>query len=290
VEDVNQLRRRVLVVRVGNDPQIRPQEGLSRADIVYEELMEGWVVTRFTGVYLNHGAERIRPIRSTRLVTLDIVPQYEAALVHSGANDTIRHMLSQSSIIDLDEYFHSEPYGVLSGYDWRGRMYTSVEAVREYLEKKGWDREKPIEGYQFSSQVPTGDSASTIHIPYPRLCTVDWTYAPEDGYYMREVRGEPHMDDLTGEQLHAANVVLFYTEHEETDILDSLGNPLIDINMSGSGPAEICRDGVVVEGRWIEKEPGELIEYYDEDGDIIPLKPGKTWIQLVPLAYDVEIE
>ncbi|MEA3406685.1 MAG: DUF3048 domain-containing protein [Chloroflexota bacterium] len=290
VEDLDHLRRRVLAVRVGNDPEIRPQEGLGRADVVYEELMEGWALTRFTAIYLNNNAERIRPIRSSRLVTLDIVPQYDGALVHSGANDTIRYMISQASFVDLDEYFHPQPYGLLSGYDWRGRLYTSVEAVHEYLEKKGWERKEPIEGYQFSSQVPIGDSASAIHIPYPRLCAVDWTYAVEKGYYLRQVQGEPHVDALTGEQLHAANVILFYTKHKATDLVDSNGARLIDIEMSGSGPAEICRDGVVVEGEWIEKAPRELIEYYDDEGNIIPLKPGKTWIELVPLDYDVDME
>ncbi len=291
VKDLDRLRRRVLAVRVGNDPSIRPQEGLGQADIVYEELMEARTLTRFTAIYLNNDAERIRPVRSSRLVTLDIVPQYDGALVHSGAHDKVRYMISQASFVDLDEHFHPQPYGYLYGYDWRGRAYTSVEAVHEYLEEKGWEREEPIEGYEFDAQVPTGNEASTVHIPYPRSCVVDWTYAPEEGYYLREVQGIPHMDGLTDEQIHAENVIIFYTEHKRANIFDlSHGAALIDIEMSGSGAAQICRDGVVVEGEWIEKEPEELIEYYDSEGNIIPLKPGKTWIELVPLDYEVDIE
>ncbi len=291
VEDIDQLRRRVLAVRVGNDPQVRPQEGLGEADIVYEELMEGWTLTRLTAIYLNNDTERIRPIRSSRLVTLNIVPQYDGALVHTGAHDRVRYMISQAPFVDLDEFFHPQPYGYLYGYDWRGRAYTSVEALREYLEEKGWEREEPIEGYQFDTQVPTGKDASTVHIPYPWQCVADWTYIPERGYYLRQVQGKPHMDGLTDDQIHAENVILFYTEHKGTDILDHAhGAPLLDIDMSGSGPAQICRDGVVVEGQWVEKKPGELVEYYDSEGNIIPLKPGKTWIELVPLDYEVDIE
>lgn len=291
VEDIDHLRRRVLAVRVGNDPRIRPQEGLGLADIVYEELMEGGELTRFTAMYLNNNAERIRPIRSARLVSLDIVSQYDGALVHTGAHDRVRYMISQASFVDLDEFFHPQPYGYLWGYDWRGRAYTSVEAVHEYLEKKGWEREEPLEGYQFDTQVPAGEDASTVHIPYPWQCVVDWTYAPEKGYYLREVQRKPHMDGLTEKQIHAENVILFYTEHKGTDILDTThGAALLDIEMSGSGPVQICRDGVIVEGEWIEKEAGGLIEYHDSEGDIIPLKPGKSWIELVPLDYEVDIE
>lgn len=291
VEDIDRLRRRVLAVRVGNDPSIRPQEGLAQADIVYEELMEARTLTRFTALYLNNNTERIRPIRSARLVSLDIVSRYDGALVHTGAHDRVRYMISQASFVDLDEFFHPQPYSYLYGYDWRGRAYTSVGAVHEYLEKRGWEREEPIKGYEFDPQVPAGEDAATIHIPYPRLCAVDWIYVPEEEYYLREVQGKPHMDGLTEEQIHAENVILFYAEHKRTNILDTThGAALIDIEMSGSGPAQICRDGVVVEGEWMEKEGGRLIEYYDSEGNIIPLKPGKTWIELVPLDYEVDIE
>ncbi|HUV94544.1 MAG TPA: DUF3048 domain-containing protein, partial [Anaerolineae bacterium] len=67
VSDPALLRRRVLAVRIGNDPSIRPQEGLAGAEIVYEEIMDGWAVTRFTALYLANEAERLRPIRSARL-------------------------------------------------------------------------------------------------------------------------------------------------------------------------------------------------------------------------------
>ena len=66
-DDPALIHRRVLAVRVGNDAVIRPQDGLGAADIVYEELMEGYSLTRFTAIYLGGNAERIRPIRSARL-------------------------------------------------------------------------------------------------------------------------------------------------------------------------------------------------------------------------------
>jgi hypothetical protein len=104
------------------------------------------------------------------------------------------------------------------------------------------------------------------------------------------VQGEPHLDGLTGEQLAADNVIVFYAEHKKTDIVeDSLGNTAIDIVMTGSGRAQICRDGVVIEGRWVQSAANEPIQYYDQGGKVIPLRPGNTWIQLVPQDYDVAI-
>ena len=288
--DLSLLHRRVLAARIGNDPQIRPQEGLGQADIVYEEIMEGWTLTRFTALFLDANVERIRPLRSARLVSLSIAPQYDAALVHTGASDTIRWLISQASFVDLDQYFHPEPYSILAGYDWRGRMYTSVERIHECLRNKGWESDALIKGYSFDPTVPVGASASSIHIPYPAQCIVDWNYDPSTGRYLRMVQEKAHLDGLTQEQIAAENVIIFCAEHKKTDIVeDSLGSTAIDIVITGSGRAQVCRDGVVIEGRWVQNFPDELIQYYDASGTLIPLRPGKTWIQFVPVDYDVTI-
>ena len=288
VTDPALLKRRVLAVRIGNDPSIRPLEGLGLADIVIEEVMEGWTITRFTALYLSQNVERIRPIRSARLSSLAIVPQYDAALVHSGASDPIRLLISQASFVDLDQYFQPEPYSILEGYDWRGRMYTSVERIHEHLRQKGWERDEQIEGYHFDETVPQGSPALSIHIPYPKVSVVDWVYSADSASYLRSVEGVPHLEGLTQEQIGAENVIVLYAEHKKTDIVeDSLGSTAIDIVLSGSGRAEIYRDGQRVTAKWLREAEDRPIQYYDDQGRPIPLKPGQTWIELVPTDYEV---
>lgn len=287
--DPELINRRVLAFRVGNDPSIRPQEGLGAADLVWEEIMDGWTVTRFTAFFLESEAKRVRPLRSARLVNLSMIPQYDAALVHTGASDATRWLLSQSTLVDLDQFFHPAPYGLLAGYDWRGRMYSSTEAVRKYLEKRGLERDEPIEGYVFDPEAPAGEPALQIHIPYPSS-TVDWTYVAESGLYARNVSNKPHLDALTGEQITAANVVLFYTEHRRTNIVeDTNGATAIDIVLTGTGRAVVIRDGVQVEAEWRRTAEDEVILFWDENGEVIPFKPGKTWIELMPPDHDVTI-
>ncbi|MCG2767865.1 MAG: DUF3048 domain-containing protein [Anaerolineae bacterium] len=294
VEDPAVLQRRPIHARIGNDPSIRPQEGLGAADIVYEDIMDGWALTRFTAVFLAEDPPRIRPLRSARLVSLELAPQYDAALVHTGASDPIRFKLSESDIRDLDEYFNSKPYSILEGYDWRGRFYTDSQRIHDYLEEKGWETSGPSEGFVFSTEgstPPGGAPASTIHIPYPKLCVTDWAFDPDAGVYLREVQGTPHLDGNTDEQIRAANVIIFYARHEATDIVeDSLGNTAINIVLRGEGRVQICRDGVVIDGKWQRNELQEFTRFLDNDGKLIPLKPGKTWVQLVPVEYEVVIK
>ncbi|MHB1317664.1 MAG: DUF3048 domain-containing protein [Anaerolineae bacterium] len=283
------IHRRVIAFRVGNDPSIRPQEGLGAADVVYEEIMDGWTVTRFTALFLESEAKRVRPLRSARLANLTMIPQYDAALVHTGASDPIRYLISQATFVDLDQYFHPAPYGLLAGYDWRGRMFSSTEAVRKYLDKRGLEREELIDGYTFDPEPPDGEPALTVHIPYPSS-TVDWTYEPTSGLYLREVSNKVHTDALTGDQIAAANVILFYTEHKRTRIVeDTNGATAIDIVMTGTGRAVVIRDGVQIEAEWRRTADDELIQYWDDDGEIIPLKPGKTWIEMMPPDHEVTI-
>jgi len=291
VSDPAILNLRPVAMRIGNDPSVRPQEGMSFADVVYEEIMEGWVVTRFTAIFYGEEAGRVRPLRSARLSSLSIAPQYDAALVHTGASDQIRWYISQATFVDLDQYYVPSPYHVMAGYDWRGRMYTSTEEVHDYLQAQGLERGEPINGYTFDEAVPAGSPATSVRIPYPASAAVDWKYDAESGEYRRYVVGMPHLDGLSGEQLTADNVIILYAEHRRTDIVeDSLGSTAIDIVLHGEGRAQVIRDGVVVEGTWRQRLDGELIQYYDSKGEIIPFRPGQTWIQLVPTDYQVTVQ
>jgi hypothetical protein len=162
--------------------------------------------------------------------------------------------------------------------------------VRDYLERRGFEHDTPPKGYTFDATPPVGEPATAVHIPYPQSSVVDWTYDAASGRYLRAVQGRPHLEGLTKEQIAADNVVIFYAEHRRTDIVeDVLGATAIDIVMAGAGRALVIRDGVAVEARWVQSPPGEPIQYYDADGHIVPLRPGNTWIQLVPTDYEVVV-
>src|SRR2546425_3858297 len=67
--------RAALAVKVENLPESPPQTGLSWADIIYEEPVEGGI-TRFIAVYQCQNASRIEPVRSARLTDPDILDQF----------------------------------------------------------------------------------------------------------------------------------------------------------------------------------------------------------------------
>jgi hypothetical protein len=279
-------------VRIGNDEVIRPQYGLAFADLVYEDIMDGWWVTRLTAVYLSQDPETVGPIRSARLINLELTPQFDGALAHSGASDPIRWLISQASFVDLDEFFHPDPYWSKKNADWRGRLFTGLPRLRDYLRRTGKEKAVELKGFHFSrpgAPPPKGEPATEVFIPYPQTSVTRWAYDPESGRYLRFVHGVPHTEALTGEQLSAANVIVLYAEHQPTDIVeDSLGSTAIRIVLTGQGRLQVFRDGVMIEGTWERTEENQLTQFKDARGEPLELKPGNSWIEVVP-TKDFEV-
>ncbi|MHB0876354.1 MAG: DUF3048 domain-containing protein [Anaerolineae bacterium] len=291
VTDAALLQRRPVLVRVGNDPQIRPQAGLAEADIVYEDIMDGWSVTRLTALYLAHDPETIGPVRSARLVCIELANQYQAALVHSGASDQVRWLISQEPFVNLDEFFHPTPFYYVDGLGWMGRLHTSMPDIRAYMADEGFEERVQLRGYLFSEEIPEGEAATEVSIPYPSNSAVTWRYDEASGRYRRWAAGLPHADRESGEQHSASNVIIQFCEHQATDIVeDTNGATSIRIVLTGEGPAWFLRDGVLVKGTWERSEKGEMTRFLDEDGNEVSLKPGQTWVELVPLEYEIAVE
>jgi hypothetical protein len=293
VGDPALLQRRPLMVRVGNDESVRPQTGLAKADVIYEEIMDGYWVTRLSAIYLAEDPPIIGPVRSARLVNLLLAPQYDAALLHAGASDVIRWELSKSGITDLDEYFNQKAYFYDMNRDWRGRLFTGASIARQYMQKKELEEPARLRGFVFSAEVEQTavvTTATSIKIPYPKKTSaVQWKYDDASGRYLRWVLGLPHTDAADGKQLSAANVIIYYAEHQETDIVeDDKGATSIRIIVTGQGPASIFRDGVEMQGFW-RTDGSQTPEFIDAAGAALPLKPGNSWIEIVPPGYGVEV-
>lgn len=296
VDDPALLQRRPLMVRIGNDPGARPQVALNEADLVYEEIVEWWI-TRFTAIYLSKDPETIAPIRSARLINLQIVPQYQGAFLNSGGSDPVRWELSQIDIVNLDEFFVPLPYFYRPNEGWQTRLAVDATAARDYLVNEGLESDVKLRGFFFSDKLELkdlpeeqGGDAQEVIIPYPkRTSEAEWVYDDQSGHYLRFTTEEPMMD-FNGDQLSAANVIVYFAEHQDTDIVeDSNGATSIRIITNGKGTAWLFRDGKVLKGNW-ESNGQETPLFTFDNGQPMPFKPGNSWIEVVPLDYEITID
>jgi hypothetical protein len=314
VSDTTVLKRRPLEVAINNMPVARPQYGLAQADVVFEYVMEGWSVTRFTAVYLGQEAERIGPVRSARLINLHLAPMFDAALVASGASVEVRWLLRNKAKfpyldIDLDDSANTD-YSTSIGTYWETRLQTSTAALRRWLQSTGQEKVISIKPLLFASTPLTGSvAAAGLHVPYPQNSIVDWTFDTASGRYLRSVAGERHLDGATGNQLGATNVVVLFAAHDTTSVAeDTLGNTAIQIGLAGEGRCIVLRDGLAWNGRWrwdvpldaatlatgdtivVPQGTGVPLQLLMADGQPIPLRPGTTWFEVVPSDATVDIK
>lgn len=278
--------RPALAVKVENLEAARPQAGLNKADVVYEEPVEGGI-TRFIAVYQCRDANRIGPIRSARLVDADILRQFGSPVfAFAGGVPAVVSAVDEAGAISIafdgtSEFFEedpnrSEPHHVFSSTSvlYRGAAGDSPESVFTF------DSEKP--------SAVVSKIARQIHVDFSPSADVFWNFNRKRGVWLRSHGEEPHtLED--GSQVSAVNVIVQVVEVRPSEIVDAAGNPSPEIEAIGSGKALVFRNGRVVEGRWVREGEDDLTEFVDDAGATIPLAPGPTWVELFPSDRPIEV-
>ncbi|MEZ4728026.1 MAG: DUF3048 domain-containing protein [Caldilineaceae bacterium] len=283
--------QRPLIVCINNDYAARPQLGMSQADLVYEYLMEGYGITRFSALFYGEESSQIGPVRSARLINYYMAALYDAGLACSGASDQVRYLLKHEAPfpymdIDLDDPSNTR-YSVSLGSDYRTRLRTSTGGLRRWLGDWGVEKAPNLRSFTFGG-APGGGAATVITIPYPSSSRVEYRYDGGSGRYLRFMGGIAHTDGNSGAQLAVENVIVQVVPHEATNIVeDSLGSTSIRLNLFGSGSAIVFRDGQAYAGSWRSDSRGDLPRFFDQNGAEVPLKPGKSWISIVPPSYTI---
>ena len=297
VTDPARLKRRPIIVCVNNDAVGRSaHHGLSKADIVYEYIVDGYTVTRLSAIYQSQEAERIGPVRSARKPNIWMTYMYDGVLACSGGSDEIRYLLKNEVGFpyldaDIDDPSNTR-YFINLGTDYRTRLQVSTEGVRSWLRDTGQEKEWHRDGFAFSQEPPpnAAGQATVIRIAYPGGNSVEWRYDAGQGGYLRWQGGQQQFDPLTNQPILAQNVVVMAAKHTLTDIVeDSLGTKSVDIDLYGFGDLRVFRDGLVYEGTWRANDQS-LPRWLGPGEQIISLKPGQTWVQVVQEITDVSYE
>jgi len=294
VDDPALLQRRPLAIKISNAPPgfVRPQSGLNSADWVFEHTSEG-SITRFTLIVYGQDVDQVGPIRSARLIDVELPAMFDAALAFSGASSGVNQRLNSSDFTERIVRI-SDPGYYRTGEDkpFEHTLYGRPAVFRQGLDALGLNTPPNFNGLlTFTSEPPVGGSpASSVALDY-QWETVEWRYDADDGRYYRWAAGEPHLDGNTGEQVSAANVVVIAPFHvEDATICEQVTNGVcthlsVQIQLWGSGTGFILRDGQQFPVTWHRDGRNDLLTFTDPDGNPFPLQIGNTWVQLVPTWY-----
>lgn len=281
--------RAALAVKVENLSVARPQAGLAGADVIYEEPVEGGI-TRFVAIFQCNNAGRVGPVRSGRLVDPDILVQYgEPLFAYSGAASQVINAIGRTGVIQ--DLGFDEASGLYEEDPNRAAPHHLFVSTKEvYREGRKGTVPEPV--FEFSEEEPGkpgSKKAKVVHLNFSPDADVFWEYKRKAEVWERSHGTTPHtLED--GSRVEAANIIVQIVKLEDSGIIDAAGNPSPEVDSIGSGKAFVFRNGRVISGRWERRSKDEVTQYVTKDGDVIPLAPGVTWVELFPSDLDVEFD
>jgi len=299
VADVSVLERRPLAIKVSEFPRaVRPQSGLSFADLVFEHYAEAGV-TRMTAIFLANDSPKVGSIRSARLIDTVLGAAYQAMLVTSGSSQGTLQRLSKTNFYDrviaeATGYNKCPPLCREGAEPSTNNLFASTKDLWQTTTDLGLNARQKLHGLAFYPDPPPGGApGTTIHIDFQKDNNIaEWRYDPAANRYARWVDtatvGElaPHTDAVNGQQLTAANVIVVYANHQPTDIVEDFqsgGHCGYEIQLWGTGPAKLFRDGQAYDLTWVRFSDDDLIGFVGPDNKIFAFKPGNSWFEVINL-------
>lgn len=292
--DPTLLDRRPMLVKVSNLPrEVRPQFGLSRADIVYEYYTEEGT-TRFVAIYYSKDVEKVGSIRSARFFDENIVRMYKGLFVFGSGDEDVRNRLYDSDFADrLIVEWQAECPALCRPDPLTNYLFANTTAVRDYVHAQGIsDERQNLDGMRFTLQVPPGgESVGRVYAWYSAVIYNRWDYDPPSRRYYRYVDTEnaldgqpevykPLRDALIDAPIAADNVVILMMPHT----FYSVSPEVVEMEFSGSGPAYAFRDGQAYELKWVRSSDNDVVYLSTKDGTAFLFKPGTTWFEVMGIS------
>lgn len=283
VTNAQHARRPALSVKIDNVTGAFPQAGLNQADIVADILVEGGL-TRLMATFQSQDAALIGPIRSARPVDADLTRELHGGIfAYSGAAPgEIRPSRQHSTALlvsnDADPRWfwragnRPAPHNVMSS---TALLYKAGRTLRPRLPG-------PPQLFAYSTATPAGPRVTRVRLPFSSYVSAGWSW---DGHrYLRSQNGSPDML-VDGSRVWTTNVVIMSVTWHRTNIIDDAGNADPYVIVIGSGKAWVMRNGHLIAGRWVRPSYRVPMKLVDAHGKVIPLAPGRTWMELQPRPF-----
>jgi Protein of unknown function (DUF3048) N-terminal domain/Protein of unknown function (DUF3048) C-terminal domain len=271
--------RPALSIKVENTPEARPQAGIDQADVVYEEVVEGGI-TRFIAIFNSNVPQTVGPVRSVRAQDPDIVWPIGGVFVYSGGTEDNVAAINASPAKAFDENTAGNALERNSPdqppRDAPHNLYAHPEQA--FALGGGPVPPPPLFGYAPATTAPSGTPVLSMRVGFDPGYDPTWTWEGITKTWLRQIDNAPSTV-VGGTQIAPANVVVQFTDYPN----ESNGQTV------GEGDAWIFSDGTVRQGRWVRPDKAQPARYVDGAGNPILLRPGRTWVELLPNGAPVDV-
>ena len=271
------LQNPALSVKIDNHEAARPQLALERADIIFEELVEGGL-TRYVAVWQSDVPEHVGPVRSIRPMDPDIIAPFGGIVAYSGGQQKFIDLMDATDVVSA--VFDADDTGLFARSDDREAPHDVILEAAALVERND-TLPPPVQQFAYtatvqgSSAAVDGTPVSAINSTFSAARWPGWTWDAAGAAYLRSQEGAPDLD-ATGAQLRAINVVVLRV------MIDATYGDVPKTTMIGSGEAWVSAGGKSVHAVWSKADQDAPIRLVDDFGVTIRLAAGNTWIELVP--------
>ena len=286
----------ILVVKIENNSIVRPQTGLDRADLIFEELVEGGA-TRFAAAYQSNIPDEVGPVRSVRHVDVSIAaPIADVFAFSGGAKRTMKYVglelpTTMSQVREGAPGMNRKP-GVSAPNNLFLDTKQMFSAVAEYdTPSSGFFVPSPISAAVPAPSssataavvpAPEGKTVNTVEVAFSTLAKPNWKWNATDKLWMRSEGSNP-FNNIDGSQFGTNNLVIIEIREVDAGYKGSTGGYVPRSVTSGSGRGWVLSNGKAVEVKWNKPTVVSQMELSDTNGNPFTMPTGRTWVELLPV-------
>ena len=283
---------RPIAVMIDNHSGAWPQAGLNKTYLVYEIIAEGGE-TRLMALFKGKDLDIVGPIRSSRHYFLDYALENDAIYVHYGWSPRAKRDIPNLGVNNINGIFYNRPYF------WRittkvapHNAVTSTKQILAIAKNKKYKTTTKISSllnYTADEvKLDDGIEATDITIPHSYLQTVNYKYDKKTKRYTRYARGKLQKDYSTGESVTTKNIIIEFVDNSQLN--DGANKDRQDLHNIGTFNGYYITNGKAIKIKCTKKSRTSRTEYKDEEGKIIDVNDGNTWINICPKKAKVVIK
>ena len=271
-----------IAAKIDNHVAARPQVGLEKTDIVFEELVEGGL-TRYVAVWQSAIPKEIGPVRSIRPMDPDIVSPFKGIIAYSGGQPRFVELMKSTEVYNAIHGQSDTASTFFRSPSKRAPHNVLVKAREVIADHKSLKPPGQQFGYALdlasSTAAKEGAPTTGITLVFGPPSKPSWKWSDSKTLWVRSQNGEKDKD-TAGNQLSATNIVVL-----RVAVDSGLGVPKTEL--VGKGEAWVAAGGKYVHAKWAKTSRTSRIKLIDDTGAVIRLAPGNTWIEMVPSTGSV---
>ena len=281
VTDPAAAARVAIAAKIDNSPISRPQSGLNKADIVFEENVEG--LTRFAAVFHSQGSDPVGPLRSGRTQDVDILTSFSKPLfAWSGGNYRVTKIINASTLVNVGysaskgkggyyrEATQKAPHNLYAKTTdlWTLAPQGAVPPPQQFIYRSNSDA-KP------ATSVAVDGAKVTMY----GGVRIFWKWDAASGNFLRFTENskrvlEPHVSD--GAQINTKNIFVPTVRYLRSKADRKSPHAVT----TGTGKGFVLTDGGLIAVRWSRPKAEQPFNIVDENGAVVRMTPGRTWVEI----------